>query len=118
MGAGIHGARDESSNHRTEHASAFSRACLRISGIKRPATQTEKTWGIVAALTVLVVAWLFIVFTADSVRFVIADSTARTGLEVFLALGQLFAALVLLLATIGPTAMRMRWVASGFFALG
>lgn len=117
-GAVIHVARDESADYRTDHASPLSWSRLRISGIKHPVTQAEKTWGIVAAVTVLVVAWLLIVFTADSVRFVIADSTAKTGLEVFLALGQLFAALVLLLAPVGPTAMRMRWVASGFFALG
>ena len=118
MGAVKHVARDKSSNHRTDHASPFSWPRLRISRKKLPVTQADKTWGIVATATVLVVAWLIIVLTVDSVRFVIADSTAKTGLEVFLALGYLFAALVLLLAPVGPTAMRMRWVASGFFILG
>ncbi len=75
-------------------------------------------WAIVAVFTVLVVGWLLLILTADSVRFVIANTTAKMGLEVFLAAGLLFAALVLLLAPEGEAASRMRWVASGFFVVG
>ena len=57
-------------------------------------------------------------FLFDSVRFVVFSLPSNTGFEVFLALGQLFAALVLALSAIAPARPRMKWVATGLLILG
>lgn len=63
-------------------------------------------------------AWLVLVFSIPSIRFVILAPSAKAGVEVILALASLFGALVLLLFPAEGTRMRFRWVAAGFLVLG
>ena len=111
-----------SSNLPLDHNSLRSEPVHRFRPVRSwpdgPEGRKAATWAIVTGISVLVVAWLILVLTVDGVRFVISNSVAKTGLEVFLGFALLFAALVLLLAPVGAAAGRMHWVASGFFMLG
>lgn len=73
---------------------------------------------VAAAIAVASLLWLGAILLLDPVRFVIHDPRAKTGFEMFLALGQLFGALVLALAPSEPAQTRMRWVAIGLLGLG
>ncbi len=74
---------------------------------------------ILAGLTALViVGWLIAVFLVDPIRFVIFNPRGQTGFELFLALGQLFGSLVLILSPVEPARPRMKWVATGLLILG
>src|SRR5215218_4426958 len=82
---------------------------------------TPARWtGVTAAgvIAVVVVAWLILILGLSQVRFVIVPPTAKAGFEVFLALLQLSAALVLFLFTAEVERPRLRWVSLGFMILG
>jgi cytochrome bd-type quinol oxidase subunit 2 len=65
------------------------------------------------------VGWLGLVFLLDPVRFVVFNPRAKTGFEVFLAISQLFGALILALTpATDDLRWRLRWVAAGFLLLG
>jgi signal transduction histidine kinase len=63
-------------------------------------------------------AWLVLVFLVESVRFVIFDPQAKTGFEVFVAIGQIFGAFVLAIAPVQAARGRLRWVAAGLLVFG
>jgi signal transduction histidine kinase len=67
---------------------------------------------------IVVVAWLILILGLSEIRFVIVAPTARAGFEVFLALLQLSAALVLFLFPAEVEQPRLRWVSLGFMILG
>jgi hypothetical protein len=67
---------------------------------------------------IVVVVWLILILGVSEIRFVIVAPTARAGFEVFLALLQLSAALVLFLFPAGVERPRLRWVSLGFMILG
>jgi signal transduction histidine kinase len=67
---------------------------------------------------IVVVAWLILILGRGEIRFVIVPPTAKAGFEVFLALLQLSAALVLFLFTAEVERPRLRWVSLGFMILG
>ena len=72
-----------------------------------------------AGITGLIVTtWLGLVLLVDPLRFVIYNPRGKTGIEMYLALGQLFGALVLVLAAGEPARSRLRWVALGLLVLG
>ena len=66
----------------------------------------------------MVVVWLILILGVSEIRFVIVAPTARAGFEVFLALLQLSAALVLFLFPAEVEQPRLRWVSLGFMILG
>jgi signal transduction histidine kinase len=70
------------------------------------------------AAAAAVIAWLGAVYLIDDLRFVVFNPRGKTGFEVFLALGQLFGGLVLLLSSTDPDRSRMRWLASALMVLG
>jgi signal transduction histidine kinase len=78
-----------------------------------------RAW-LAAAIIVTIgsLAWLGLIFTVERLRFVVHDPHAKTGFEMFLALGQLFGGLVLTLAPDEADRPRLRWVAMGLFLLG
>jgi signal transduction histidine kinase len=67
---------------------------------------------------IVVVVWLILILGVSEIRFVIVAPTARAGFEVFLALLQLSAALVLFLFPAEVERPRLRWVSLGFMILG
>lgn len=69
-------------------------------------------------IVVLVIGWLAGVLLTDTFRVVVFNPRAKTGFEMFLALGQLFGALVLALASFEPARPRIRWVAMALLVLG
>ncbi len=71
--------------------------------------------GLTAAV---VLGWLLAVFLLDSVRFVVFNPPGKTGFEVFIALGQLLGALVVILAASEAERPRMKWISSGLLVLG
>lgn len=74
---------------------------------------------ILAGITALIVlGWLGAVYLLDSFRFVIFNPRGKTGFEMFLALGQLFGALVVALSAPDAERSRMRWVATSLLVLG
>jgi signal transduction histidine kinase len=58
------------------------------------------------------------VLLIDPIRFVIFNPRGKTGFEMFLALGQMFGALVLALSPVAPVRSRMTWFAGGLLVLG
>ena len=88
---------------------------------EREAGVTPALWTRVTAagvIALVVVAWLILILGLSQVRFVIVASTAKAGFEVFLALLQLSAALVLFLFPAEVERPRLRWVSLGFMILG
>lgn len=81
-------------------------------------SNVQARWGLAAITALTIVAWLSAVLLFNSVRFVIFSPRGNTGFEVFLALGQLFAALVLALTGAAPARPRLKWVATGLLILG
>lgn len=82
-----------------------------------------ETWSRPARLLAVLAAamtlvWLLVIFAVPSVRFVVLAPSAKTGVEVILALASLFGALVLLLFPEEDVRPRLRWVAVGFLVLG
>lgn len=75
-------------------------------------------WTIACLLAILLVSWILAAIFTDTVRFVVFNPQARTGFELFLALGQFFGALVLALSSIEPVRSGMRWVAMGLVVIG
>src|SRR5215211_6322909 len=73
---------------------------------------------VAGVFAVVVVVWLILILGLSQIRFVIVAPTARAGFEVFLALLQLSAALVLFLITAEVERSRLRWVSLGFMILG
>jgi len=71
-----------------------------------------------AAVAAIALLWFGAILVFTPVRFVIHNPHAKTGFEMFLALGQLFGALVLILAPTHLTRARTRWVALGLCILG
>jgi signal transduction histidine kinase len=71
-----------------------------------------------SVFAVVVVVWLILILGLSEIRFVIVAPTARAGFEVFLALLQLSAALVLFLFPAEVEQPRLRWVSLGFMILG
>jgi len=69
-------------------------------------------------IAVVLVAWLILILGLRQVRFVIVAPTTKAGFEVFLALLQLSAALVLFLFPAEVERPRLRWVSLGFMILG
>jgi signal transduction histidine kinase len=69
-------------------------------------------------IAIVVVGWLVLILGLSQIRFVIVAPTANAGFEVFLALLQLAAALVLFLFPAEAERPRLRWVALGFVILG
>ena len=67
---------------------------------------------------IVVVVWLILILGLSEIRFVIVAPTAKAGFEVFLALLQLSAALVLFLFPAEVEQPRLRWVSLGFMILG
>ena len=65
-----------------------------------------------------VLAWIVLAQLAPTDRFVLVAPRATTGFEVFLALLQFFAALVLILFPDEHLRPRLRWVAMGLCVLG
>ena len=84
----------------------------------RPPRQTRGTWLLAAITAGLVILWLGMILFDDRVHFVVVAPRAKTGFEVFLALGQLFGALALTLFPDEPARRRLRWVAAGLLTLG
>lgn len=82
------------------------------------ANVSRAAWAIVLSVALLAGGWLALVFLVDSVRFVLLNPRAKTGFEVFLAIGQIFGAFVLGMSPVGPALVRLRWVAAGFFVFG
>jgi signal transduction histidine kinase len=82
-----------------------------------PLRNQPNPWVLVLGIAFLILAWLALELVFDSLRFVVVDPRAKTGFEMLLAVGQLFAALVLFLVPLGEMANRMRWVAMGFLVL-
>jgi signal transduction histidine kinase len=68
-------------------------------------------------LAAIIVGWLAVVLLVDDARFVIYHPRGKTGLEMFIALGQLFAAFVLTLSSVQPSQSRMKWVSAALLAL-
>ena len=88
---------------------------------KREAGSPLAYWTRVTAASVfavVVVVWLILILGLSEIRFVIVAPTARAGFEVFLALLQLSAALVLFLFPAEVEQPRLRWVSLGFMILG
>src|SRR5215211_6164960 len=73
---------------------------------------------VAGVFAVVVVVWLILILGLSQIRFVIVAPTARAGFEVFLALLQLSAALVLFLFPAEVERPRLRWVSLGFMILG
>ena len=67
---------------------------------------------------IVVVMWVILILGLSEIRFVIVAPTAKAGFEVFLALLQLSAALVLFLFPADVEQPRLRWVSLGFMILG
>ncbi|MDQ4045600.1 MAG: HAMP domain-containing histidine kinase [Chloroflexota bacterium] len=84
----------------------------------RPDTGDRASLILAAVTALLAVAWLVLVFLVDSVRFVVLDPKAKTGFEVFLAIGQTFGAFVLALSPLEAAVVRLRWVAAGLLVFG
>jgi len=78
----------------------------------------RRTWLVAAAAALPIVGWAALILAVPQFRFVILAPRAKTGFEVFLALLQLFAALVLFLFPGDAERLRLRWVALGFVVLG
>lgn len=76
------------------------------------------SWKIAGITGLVVTAWLGLVLLVEPVRFVIFNPRGKTGIEMFLALGQLFGALVLALSSGVPARPRVRWVSTGLLILG
>ncbi|MDQ3542086.1 MAG: HAMP domain-containing histidine kinase [Chloroflexota bacterium] len=84
-----------------------------------PAGDRARGWRLGAGLIAIgAILWLGAILLFESLRFVVLDPQAKTGFEMFLALGQLFGAMVLLLAPGEMAQARMRWVAIGLLILG
>lgn len=75
-------------------------------------------WILAGITALLVVGWLGAVFLIEPIRFVIYNPRSKTGFELFLALGQMFGALVLVLSPVESARPRMRWIATGLLTLG
>jgi signal transduction histidine kinase len=78
-------------------------------------------WSRIAAAGVtgvVVVAWLLLILGVSQIRFVLVAPTAKAGFEVFIALLQLSAALVLFLFPAELERARLRWVSLGFIIMG
>lgn len=80
--------------------------------------RTHTAWLLVLFSSAAVIAWVVIVFTVSSARFVVFAPRAKTGFEVLVALLALFAALILFLFPAEHLQHRMSWLALGFFILG
>ncbi len=78
----------------------------------------RRGWVLAGATALIVLGWLGAVYLFDSFRFVIFNPRGKTGFEMFLALGQLFGALVVALSASDADRWRMRWVATSLFVLG
>lgn len=73
---------------------------------------------IAVLITLFVTAWLVAVLFTDVVEVIVFNPHGKTGFEIFLALGQLFGALILGLASLEPPRPRLRWVAMALLVLG
>ncbi|HET9659526.1 MAG TPA: HAMP domain-containing sensor histidine kinase [Thermomicrobiales bacterium] len=80
--------------------------------------ESRGAWLLVLFSSAAVIAWVAIVFTISSARFVVFAPRAKTGFEVLVALLALFAALILFLFPAQHVRHRMSWLALGFFILG
>ena len=87
-------------------------------GSKRTLVNARSKWGLVGITSFIIVAWLAAVFLFDGIGFVIFSPRGNTDFEVFLALGQLFGALVLALTSAEFARRRMKWVAAGLMVFG
>src|SRR5829696_2032139 len=88
---------------------------------EREAGSTRAYWTRVTAAgvsAIVVIVWLILILGVSEIRFVIVAPTAKAGFEVFLALLQLSAALVLFLFPAEVERPRLRWVSLGFMILG
>ncbi|MEJ7901973.1 MAG: HAMP domain-containing sensor histidine kinase [Thermomicrobiales bacterium] len=95
------------------------RKLVGASALRGPAGDRARGWRLGAGLiAIIAILWLGAILLFESVRFVVVDPHAKTGFEMFLALGQLFGALVLALAPGEVAQARMRWVAIGLLVLG
>lgn len=73
---------------------------------------------LVIGTTLFILAWLAMIYLVDSARFIVIAPRAKTGFEVFLALGQLFGALILAIVPDERIHHRLRWAASGLLISG
>ena len=81
-------------------------------------SNVQARWSLAGIAALVTIAWLGAVLVFNSVQFVIFSPNGNTGFEVFLALGQLFAALVLAVSAVASARPRMMWVATGLLILG
>src|SRR5690349_17017756 len=83
-------------------------------GPDRSATSSRASSRTPLLLAALVAAagglWLILVLFFQHARFVVFDPEAKTGLEVFLAVGQIFGAFVLAISPLQASSARLRWV--------
>ena len=70
------------------------------------------------AMTMLILLWLALAISLQSVRFVLLSPEAYTGADAASVLSRFFGALVLLLLPVSRQGPRLRWVAAGFIVLG
>lgn len=89
-----------------------------LGGAPSPSHNTRNGWMLVALTTMIIVGWLVVVLLSDPVRFVVFNPRGKTGFEMFLALGQMFGALVLALFGMEPARPRMQWLAASLLVLG
>lgn len=87
-------------------------------GAPHPPTVPREAWVLAGITALLIVGWLAAVFLIDSIRFVVFNPRGKTGFEMFLALGQMFGALVLTLSPVDPARPRMGWIATALLVLG
>ncbi|HEV2127952.1 MAG TPA: hypothetical protein VGR22_04965, partial [Thermomicrobiales bacterium] len=91
---------------------------IRLRNLMRSGIASRISWLIAIVIAALAVGWLALVILFDSVRFVVLNPNAKTGFEVFLAIGQIFGAFVLAISPLEPARIRLRWVAAGFLVFG
>lgn len=73
---------------------------------------------LVGVTAFLLIGWLVAVLMTDTFEVIVFNPRGKTGFEMFLALGQMFGALVLALASLEPSRPRIRWVAMALLVLG